>query len=425
MNRSRTLKALLRKTYRHTDVQPGLVHMDARILGDASTSMKRAVAGQGRACRASLWRTLMRTRKMRFGVATSAAAVLLVVVLLIKGTSPAWSLEQTIAAMKTIQTLHITGNDLCGGQRVSFECWIRLPGKGSDDLKIRYQCGCRKKTTVWVQGNTVYRYFPFEKTVTVMDGSKIGDLRYWYEGAQLCPWVTGTLIETLRLFVDDWKQTMEVDPNTGEERILVTCSHPSSGRSFFFVVDPQTKLIRKARLWRNLDRQGEPELDAQAIAYNEEFADGFLDFAVPPGATVKSSKVEGESHVLFDKAEGLFHQEKRYSDALEAYWRVYSLDPNLETAEEALMMIGMCHRRLGQSDKEIEAFERAVREFPDLKGWIEATYFYLGGAYLDQGQEAKALEAFESCLKAGEGVCDPGAFPLEDAREAIARIKGR
>jgi hypothetical protein len=37
----------------------------------------------------------------------------------------------------------------------------------------------------------------------------------------------------------------------------------------------------------------------------------------------------------------------------------------------------------------------------------------------------KALEAFENCLKAGEGVRDPGAFPLKDAREAIAGIKGR
>jgi tetratricopeptide (TPR) repeat protein len=257
-----------------------------------------------------------------------------------------------------------------------------------------------------------------------MDGSKIGDLRYWYEGAQLCPWLTGTLIETLRLFVDDWRQTVQTDPNTGEEQILVTCSHPSSGRSFLFIVDPQTKLIRKARLWRNPNREGEPELDAQTIAYNEEFPEGFLDFALPPGATVKSSKVEGESRALFEQGERLFHQEKRYADALEVYWQAYNLDPNLETAEEALMMIGLCHGRLGQQDKEIEALERAVREFPDLKGWIESTWFYLGNAYLDRGQRDRALQAFENCLKAGEGVREPEAFPLKDAREALAKIKG-
>jgi tetratricopeptide (TPR) repeat protein len=87
------------------------------------------------------------------------------------------------------------------------------------------------------------------------------------------------------------------------------------------------------------------------------------------------------------------------------------------------MMIGLSHGRLGQHDKEIEAFQRAVREFPDLKGWIDATYFYLGCAYLDQGQKNKALEAFENCLKAGEGVRDPEKFPIKDAKEAIARLK--
>jgi outer membrane lipoprotein-sorting protein len=398
--------------------------MEERILGDASTTMKQAVTAHGQVHRTSLWRTIMRTRKMRFGAITTAAAILIVAVFLIKGTGTAWSLEQTMAAMKQIETLHITGKDLCGGEQVSFECWVRLPGKGSDDLKIRYQCGCKKKTTVWVEGNTVYRYWPVENVVKVLDGSKIGDLQYWYEGAKLSPWLTGTLIQTLRLFVDDWKQTVETDPNTGKEQILVTCSHPSSNRSLFLVVDPQTKLIQKARLWRNLERQGEPELDAQEIVYNPEIPDGFFEFAVPPGARIIDRKEESESRALFDQAERLFHQEKRYAEAVDVYWQVYNMDPNLDTAEEALMMIGLSYGRLGQHDKEIEAFEKAVKEFPELKGWIEATYFYLGCAYLDQGQNNKALEAFENCLKAGKGVRDPEKFPLKDAREAIARIKG-
>ena len=42
----------------------------------------------------------------------------------------------------------------------------------------------------------------------------------------------------------------------------------------------------------------------------------------------------------------------------------------------------------------------------------------------DTGQKEKALEAFENCLKAGEGTRDPEKFPLKNAREFIASIKG-
>ena len=95
----------------------------------------------------------------------------------------------------------------------------------------------------------------------------------------------------------------------------------------------------------------------------------------------------------------------------------------MNVAEEALMMIGLSHRRLGQHDKEIEAYEKAVSEYPDLKGWIEATWFYLGRAYMDIGEKEKALNAFEKCLTAGEGVRKPEQFPLKEARECIAEIK--
>jgi tetratricopeptide (TPR) repeat protein len=97
----------------------------------------------------------------------------------------------------------------------------------------------------------------------------------------------------------------------------------------------------------------------------------------------------------------------------------------MNIAETALMMIGICHGRLGQTEKAIEAFQKAVSEYPNLKGWIESTWFYLGCAYMDIGQKEKALDAFEKCLAAGQGVRKPDQFPLKDARENIAKIKGQ
>ena len=86
-------------------------------------------------------------------------------------------------------------------------------------------------------------------------------------------------------------------------------------------------------------------------------------------------------------------------------------------------MIGICHGWLGQHDEAVEILEKATREYPHVKGWAEATWFYLGLEYRDTGQKAKALEAFENCLKMGEGTRDPEKFPLKNAREFIVSMK--
>jgi outer membrane lipoprotein-sorting protein len=362
-------------------------------------------------------RTIMKTRTRKFGVAV-AAALALAVIFLGHGTNKAWSVEQTIAAMKKIESLHITGKNVCRGQLVDFECWVRLQGTGSDALRLRYQCGCDRKGTDVVRGNTVYDYSPVEKVVTIMDGSKIKDLKYWYEAAQISPWLSGKLLETLKLIGRGWEQTTQTDPNTGKEQIVVTCNYPPSDLSALLVVDPESKLIRKAKLWRNLERRGTPAYDAQVIAYDPEIPDDLFEFQIPAGVTVVDQ-------TLFDRAEQLFHKDKNYAEALKVYWQVYNAYPTRSIGEEALMMIGCCHDWLGQHEKAIEVFQKSIREFPHLKDWIVTTWFYLGSEYYQIGQKDKALEAFENCLATGAGVRDPDKFPLKNAREYIAKIKGQ
>jgi len=366
----------------------------------------------------------MKTRKRRFGIA-AAAVVALAVALIVPGTSTAWSVEQTIAAMKKIESVHITGTNLCHGKPTPFECWVYSPGGSSDSLKLRYQCGCERRSVLVVQGGTVYAYMPPEKVIRIRDGSQMEDLQYWYEGAKISPWLTGKLLETLKLVGRAWQQTTETDPNTGEEQIVITCSHPPSNISFLLIVDPETKLVQRAKLWKNLTREGKPTFDAQKFAYNPVLGADFFELKAPPEVIVLSEEAEEQNSALFDQGENLFHNEKKYVQAMEIYWQVYHAYPHLKIAQTALMMVGLCHDRLGQRDEAIAIFEKAVSEYADLKGWIDATYFYLGRDYQDQGQTAKARAAFENCLKAGEGVRDPNQFPLKDAREAIAQIKSQ
>jgi len=366
--------------------------------------------------------TLMRKRQVRFGAVAAVLLIAVAIVSLDRGTNIAWSMEQTIEAIEQIKTLYIEGTVVWPfGPKpgiVPFRFWVQPPTENSP-LKMR---GEVKNHVMIAKGDTVYECWSDTKTAQVQYGPAITDLKYWYQAAGLVPWVIREMPEMIQQYAQDWKQAIDRNPNTGKERILATCTYPPSNMSFLLVIDPASKLCYQAKLWGNLQHEGEPYIDAQKFVYNQEFP-GEL-FELPADMMIINERDSKESRALFDQGENLFHQEKKYTEAMAIYWQVYDAYPKLNVAEEALMMIGLCHGRLGEHEKAINVFEKAIREYPHLKGWIDSTWFYLGGEYMDIEQKEKALEAFENCLKAGEGVRDPEKFPLKNAREAIAKIKG-
>ncbi len=421
MKRADQIKGVLLRAYGPGSGEPDRARMDERILSDASTAMRQAVTANRRPARVSKWRTIMRTKTATLATAAALLVAVLVLTTLDRSAATAWSLEQTISAIEQLRTVQVKGTAIwgptVGGELVDFDFWIQPP-EGESPLKMRFEC---ERRIVVVQGNLAYECRPDEKTARIKHGPDIADLKYWYEAAELSPWLSGDMLETLRLFSDDWQQATQVDADSGKEQIVVTCSYGPSNTSFLIVVDPRSKLIQRVKLWHNLQREGKPDMDAQTFIYNQGVPKGL--FELPDGMTVVNERQVDESDALLDKGEHLFHTEKKYAEAIEIYRQVYEKFPDLNNAEAALMMIGLCHRRLGQHDEEIKAYEKAVSEYPDLKGWIESTYFYLGRAYMDIGEREKALDAFEKCLAAGQGIRKPEQFPLKEARECIAQIK--
>ena len=421
MNRPRRIQSLIKVACRVGSGESDWTPADERIVSDASTVMRQACTDHQRSTRICIWRTIMKTRTARF---TTAAAVVAAIAITCwdKGSSPVWAVEETVAAIEQIETMQIKGTALWGPdaepESVSFDFWIQSPQGDSEPVKMRFECDRR---IVVVRGNVAYECWPKENVAKVQNGPALRDLKYWYKAAELTPWLTGRMLKTMQQFADDWTQTSETDPATGKKQIVVTCSYPPSNTSFFIVVDPESKLIQRARLWQNLRREGRPAVDARTFVYNQKLPDEL--FQLPPGMTIVNQREQDESRALFDRGENLFHNENQYAEAIEIYRQVYDKYPDQNVAATALMMIGLCHHRLGQHEEEIEAYERSVREHSHLKGWIESTYFYLGHAYMKQGQQDKALEAFENCLRAGQGVRKPDQFPLKEARQCIERIK--
>ncbi|MBN2595017.1 MAG: tetratricopeptide repeat protein [Sedimentisphaerales bacterium] len=420
MNQAEKIKKLLCSTFREPADGIDSMVMDERILSDASTSMKQAIAASQRIYPIAKWRKIMRTRTVKL---TTAAAVLLAAfVLATWDRSTAWSFEQTIAAIKQLKNLQIAGKMNYWSEIVDFNCWICCPDQESESGAMRLEC--EKVTMIArLQDETVYFYWPRENIVMITkQGRDIEDLKFWYQAARMSPWLTGKIVDTLRLFTDDWKQTVVTDPASGKEQVHVTCSYKPSNTSISFIVDTETNLIERGKMWMNLQQAGEPQFDAQTVIYNQDIPDDFFEFQIPPGATVITQEDIDQCRVLFKKAEDLFGQ-KKYAEALDVYRQVHDKSPHLNIAVEAKMMVGICHRRLGEYDKEIETYQAAIAQYSLRKGlgWI---YFYLGRAYMDKGQNDKALEAFENCLISNEGVSEPDRFPLKDAHEYIAKIEG-
>ncbi len=394
--------------------------MYRRILDDALAAHEKSQTTKPATIQPNVWRIIMKSRITK--LATASAVILLIlfgISILDRAATPAWAVEQTIEAFEEIHTVIITGMFPYGSESIPFKSWIKLDDE-NNNLFMRYES---EKEVVVVRGNVCYSYMPESKRVTIVDGKAIHNLKFWYKVLELSPWITCKTLPVLKLFADDWQETYEKDGQTGRDRVVVTCSYKPLRASFWFEFDLESKLLVQGKHWRNIHRQGPPTFYATTFVYNEDIPDEVFEFEIPEGAKVVHEKQMTEASALFDQGEELFHNKRQFAEAIKIYWEVYEKYPDLKMAETALMMIGICYDHMQQYGKAIEVYEKAIREYSNLKGWIEATYFYLGAAYFQTGQKDKALEAFKNCLLIGEGVRDPEKFPLKNARKYIEKLK--
>jgi tetratricopeptide (TPR) repeat protein len=399
----------------------------ARDIARVRQKLSEQEVGQ-RTRQQSIWRTIMKSRITKLA---AAAVMILVAVFSItvldKSAAPAWAIEQTVEALENIQTLVITGTDYWGPESIPFKFWFRFSDENKGSFDMRYES---EKQIIVVRGTRAWAYWSEENVVKTYENVKdsegmMRDLRIWYKIADLNPWITGKMLATLKSFADEWHQTYGKDERTGRECVFVTCSYKPLSTCFSFACDLENKLLLEGKYWRNSNRTGPPVCHAISLAYNEQISDETFDFQVPQGAKVidrKAQKAQQEADALFHRGEMLF-EKGQTAEAIGIYRQVHEKYPDLNVAESALMMIGICYGRLGQREQAIDAFQKSIREYGNLKGWTEPTYFYLGRAYMDTGQKDKALEAFKNCLIMGGGVRDPDKFPLKHAREYIEKLK--
>jgi len=430
MNRAEKIKELLQKTYREQADDSDLNRMDERILNDASRSMKQAVAANQRIYPISKWRKIMRTKTIKFATAAVVIVAAFALTTLDRSAGRAWSVEQTIEAIQKLERLHIKGKCFCGSDSdpeiLDFNFWIEHLDEDSESLKMRFECD---KFILIVQGKTVYECRPKEKVAKIVNGPDIDELKFWYKAADFSPWLTGKMLQTLRLFSDDWKEVVQYDSSTGKKQILVSCSYAPADTSYSIVVDAESKLIQTATMLK----KGQPCVDAHAFTYNQENPPGA--FEVPADYTIIDEKAIDESQALSERALQLY-KEKKFAEALKLYQQGYEQYGSLNNGLyeqygapnkglvgwEMLYMVGQCYAELGQFDKMVDTYLKHISEYGHLPGSDDAHYC-LGLAYHILGQNEKALEAYEKCLQIGKDIREPDQYPVKNARKRIEEIK--
>ncbi|MHC4331875.1 MAG: hypothetical protein ACYSWW_27545, partial [Planctomycetota bacterium] len=84
--------------------------LDRRIIDEALLAQEKWKKTQSDATQLNIWRIIMKSQITK--LATAAVIVVAVVILLTvldKSTTPTWALEQTIETLREIESIHISG----------------------------------------------------------------------------------------------------------------------------------------------------------------------------------------------------------------------------------------------------------------------------------------------------------------------------
>jgi len=351
----------------------------------------------------SLGRIIMKSRIIKL----AAAAVIVVVVflginLLDKAVTPAWAIEQTVEAFKNLKSVSAEGECTIDNETLKFNLFIKADSNNPYLFKAR---GETDELVGVINNNIVYQTqigsgeiytYDIESTEGKTFVSKL-----WYEVMKNIPWIgpiSPTILEAAKLMASDWQEICKIDDQTGRDCVFVTGSYKPLSTSFLIIFDLQTKLIVRAQYWSNPYREGAPNLKIDNIVYNSEISDDIFDLEKTTRAQVVSEEELDKRIALW--REGIDLGDKhQYPEAIKIYQQIYDKYPQFIKTPEALVMIAICYRELGQYDKAIEYFEKVHQEYSAPRYAILDSYRLLGLCYTTIGQNDKAQEAFQQCLE--------------------------
>jgi hypothetical protein len=285
--------------------------MDERIIGDALNAMEESKKARPASAEPGIWRIIMKSH-----IAKIASAALIILAVAVGITffrhtaAPTWAIEQTIEALKDIESIYISGYFLTAdAKKADFQAWI-IPSQqdSSKSAYFRFEAGrfnpgdfsplnqSRHVVVVSERDNSTYVYFP-ANTWTFYPNQNIA---YISEGLDRSsedpPCIGSDFFEKMKRQAQNWNEEYGKDEETGKDSVFVTCTHPSRiGANFWWIqFDVDTKLPVSFKLWWNQDYSAEPAASVNTIIYNPTLPDGIFEFYISEQTKVLDHRILSE-----------------------------------------------------------------------------------------------------------------------------------
>jgi hypothetical protein len=242
----------------------GNPEMHERVLDAVLRAAAQKLESTPAEPRSTIWRIIMKNHVRRTIAALVAIALVVLGIYGLAGHSmqSAYAIEQTLAALRQVKTVHARFNE--NGK--TMEVWVKLdPNTGENE------------SFCWLEPDRDYKQITTPTKTYMREGNKI----------RLYPYRLGNVLHFGHVLEDFQKNCKnvtiqnQVDEKTGKKIILLSGKMAEGGESpFSAVIDPDTKLLLR------LDVHENGGLVIDDIRYDEPVPPGLFDFAIPPGAQV-------------------------------------------------------------------------------------------------------------------------------------------
>jgi hypothetical protein len=260
--------------------------MYERTLNDTLEAQEESTKAKPAAGQLNIGTIIMESKITKLAAAAIISIAVLGIIFLEKSARTAYAITETIAAMRSVRTVHIVGRDW---QDARIEMWAEVyPDTGLMKLCYLDEIDAGR-LTVSTPARTHY-YDRQTNTVRIKDGPGMSSIfrlgRFIEDMSELTKKLNGVI-----------SHYETYDRNLGQDVIVLQMI--SSLVDLRAIIDPETKLPMSVNVVRG-QQPGSYEIfkHADEIHYGGRLPDGLFDFKIPDRATVVEETVKDASQQL-------------------------------------------------------------------------------------------------------------------------------
>ncbi|MBL7214106.1 MAG: hypothetical protein ISS71_00345 [Phycisphaerae bacterium] len=242
--------------------------MREKILSEASQVMEQTINAS--APKPSVGRLIMKSNITKFAAAAAIIIGVFVGISMFNGT-PAYAIEQTVEAMRSVTSIHAFMTDWDDSQG---EIWLQINPETGQEEKYFADMG---NLLIVATPQATYYYHKDKNLVRI---------KKEYEPASEISF--SRIFEDLPVWVEKYSGKYECyqkfDEELKKEVIVIHVEVPVFEKEFYVRIDPETKLPIKMEATKAKPGQGVKSV--YNIQYNVSIPEGLFEFEIPAGAKV-------------------------------------------------------------------------------------------------------------------------------------------